>query len=39
MNENQVKEVTKDAIELPQIRVPVKGTKNAADLAAEQVDI
>jgi DNA-directed RNA polymerase specialized sigma subunit len=39
MNEDQVKEVTKDAVELPQIRVPVRGNKTAADLAAEQVDI
>ncbi len=39
MNEDQVKEVTKDAVELPQIRVPVRGTKNAVDLATEQVDI
>jgi hypothetical protein len=32
-------EVLKESADLPQIRFPVKGTKNAADLAAEQVDI
>lgn len=29
----------RESAELPQIRFPVKGIKNAADLAAEQVDI
>lgn len=32
-------EVLKESAELPQIRFPVKGTKNAAELAADQVDI
>jgi hypothetical protein len=46
MNQDQVKEVTKDALELPQIRFPLKETEESvtgagktAELAAEQVDI
>lgn len=39
MNRDPVKEILKESGELPQIRFPVKGTKNAAELAADQVDI
>lgn len=39
MYKDQVKEVLKEPVELPQIRFPVKGTKNATELAADQVDI
>lgn len=39
MYKDQAKEVLKEPVELPQIRFPVKGTKNAAELAADQVDI
>ena len=39
MYTDQVNEVLKESAELPQIRFPVSGTKNADELAAEQVDI
>ncbi len=39
MYKDQVTEVSTDAVDLPQIRFPVKGRKNAAELAGEQDDI
>jgi hypothetical protein len=39
MYKDQVKEVSTDAAELPQIRFPIKGTKNATELAADKDDI
>lgn len=39
MYKDQATEISTDAADLPQIRFPVKGTKNAAELAGEQDDI
>ena len=39
MNRDPAKEILKEPVELPQIRFPIKGTKTAAELAADQVDV
>ena len=39
MYKDPVTEVSTGAVDLPQIRFPVKGTRNATELAADQVDL
>ena len=39
MYKDQSKDVSKDAVELPQIRFPIKGTKNATEQAADRDDM
>ena len=39
MQKDQIKKVSSDAVDLPQIRFPVRGTMNAEELAGEQDDI
>lgn len=39
MNKDQAKDASNDTAELPQIRFPIRGTKTAEELSAEQADI
>ena len=39
MSRDPAKDVLKNPVDLPQIRLPIRGTKNADELAAERDDI